>query len=661
MEGGHGGLPVDLGVLGPLALRVHDAPVPLPARTERALLAALALRRGRPVTADRLAEDVWGEELPSTWRKGLQVAVSRLRRRLVDAHPDAAGLVVTTADGYALALGPDDLDAARLERAADEGRRLLARGEAEAAHTALAAGLALWRGEPFPELAERAAAQAEAARLAAIRDAATDRWYEASIERGDVDAAIAGLESTLVADPLRERRWSLLMLALYRAGRQNDALRAFQRARTVLADELGLDPGPELRQLEAAILAHDPALQAATRRHLVAAGHLAPDGSTGPATGAGADGGTDPGGAAAAPPPTGRRDSLGDPLEWARALTRSPRRGRAAELDQLLTAWGKVAAGQGGMLTLTGDPLSGKSRLAAELALAAEADGALVLAGRCVPGMGLASFVGTAATLDLVPIDDLTAGSPQAFALGLEVAAMVYDEAARGRPVLAILDDAHHADPEVINLFRHLAERPVAGDAALPAAALVVQRAGQRPPPGMAEWLAHGRRLPVHEDITTAPLDPPAAAAVLADHVGEAVPEPPPGLEEVATLAGGRPGYLVELGLHLRRGGAPDDVPPTLRALVDAHLDAQDEAVLRVLQAAAVVGRRFDLTAAANAAGLDEDAALDSLEAAVTARLLDEVDGAPGEHAFCAEVDRRVLLGRLTNARRAVIEGRLAG
>lgn len=658
MEGGTGEHPVDLAVLGPLELRVGDAAVALPARTERALLAALALRRGRPVPADRLAGDVWGDDLPSTWRKGVQVGVSRLRRRLADAHPDGAGLVVTTADGYAVTVGADSLDAARLEQAAEEGRRLLAQGEAEAAHATLRAGLALWRGTPYPELAERAAGQAEAARLTEIRDAATDRWYEATIERGDVDTAIAGLEAALVEDPLRERRWSLLMLALYRAGRQNDALRAFQRARTVLAEELGLDPGPELRHLEGAILAHDPALEAATRQRLVAAGHLAADGSaTAPTSG--------PGGRDLAPP---RRDPLGDPLEWARPLTRLPRRGRAAELDHLLDAWGRVAAGQGGMVTLTGDPLSGKSRLAAELALAAEADGALVLAGRCVPGMGLASFVGTAATMDLVPLDDLVPGSAQAFTLGLEVAAMAYEEAARGRPVLAILDDAHHADPEVINLFRHLAERPVAGDAALPAGALVVQRAGRRPPPGMAEWLAQGRRLPVHEDVTVAPLDPGAAAALLADCLGGdesgargEAHDAFDGLDTVAARAGGRPGYLVELGLHLRRGGAPDEVPPTLRALVESHLDAQDEVVLRVVQAAAVTGPRFDLATATHAAGLDEDTTLDALERAVTARVLDEVEGAPGEHAFCAEVDRLVLLGRLTNARRAVIEGRLQG
>lgn len=658
MDGDHGVRPIDLGVLGPLALRVHDVTVPLPARTERALLAALALRRGRTVPADRLAEDVWGDDLPQTWRKGVQVGVSRLRRRLADAHAAAADLVTTAPDGYALALAAEDLDASRLERAAEEGRRLLGAGDPDSAHATLTAGLALWRGTPFPELADRPAAQAEAARLAEIHAAATDRWHEASLGRGDVEEVVARLEAELVEDPLRERRWSLLMLALYRAGRQHDALRAFQRARTVLADELGLQPGPELRGLEAAILAHDPALAAATRHRLLQADRQAAE-ARGPVV----EAGPAPDATGRPAPTPRRRDPTPDPLEWARHLCRTPRRGQAHERQRLLDAWRRVTDGRGGMLTLSGDPLSGKSRLAAELTLAAEADGALVLAGRCVPGLGLASFVGPANALEFgLDTSGLGPGSPAAFNLGLEVAALAYGEAARGRPVLAVLDDAHLADAEVINLFRHLAERPGAEDATLPAAALVIQRAGHPPPPGMNEWLAQGRRLPVHEHVDLAPLDDAAAVAVLRDRPGPAAARwTDDDRERMATLAGGRPGYLVELGLHSPGPDAEQVVPGTLRALVADHLAAQDADVQRVLLAAAVAGTRFDLTTACRAAGLDGDAALDALERATTARFLDEVASAPGEHAFCAEVDRLVLLDRLTSTRRAVIEERLAG
>lgn len=658
MEGDHGVRPVDLGVLGPLALRVHGVAVPLPARTERALLAALALRRGRTVAADRLAEDVWGDDLPQTWRKGVQVGVSRLRRRLADAHPAAADLVSTAPDGYALAVAADALDATRLERAADEGRRLLGAGDAEAAHAALATGLGLWRGVPFPELADRPAAQAEVARLTEIHATATDRWYEAALERGDVDEVVAGLEADLVADPLRERRWSLLMLALYRAGRQHDALRAFQRARAVLADELGLEPGPELRGLEAAILAHDPALTSATRHRLLVA-----DRQGAGTSGAGGEGPSASGDPDRPPATPRRRDATPDPLEWARHLCRTPRRGQSDERERLLDAWRRVTEGRGGMLTLAGDPLSGKSRLAAELALVADADGALVLAGRCVPGLGLASFVGPATSLEFgLDTSGLGPGSPAAFHLGLEVAALAYGEAARGRPVLAVLDDAHLADAEVINLFRHLAERPGTDDASLPAAALVIQRAGHPPPPGMSEWLAQGRRLPIHEHVDLGPLDHDAAVAILRDRsrpTAACWSDDDHG--RLAALAGGRPGYLVELALHSPGPGAEQVVPDTLRSLVADHLAAQDPEVQRVLLAVAVAGSRFDLATASRAAGLDEDATLDALEHATAARFLDEVDGAPGDHAFCAEVDRLVLLDRLTTTRRAVIDERLAG
>ncbi|HMQ26117.1 MAG TPA: hypothetical protein PKA98_09015, partial [Acidimicrobiales bacterium] len=248
------------------------------------------------------------------------------------------------------------------------------------------------------------------------------------------------------------------------------------------------------------------------------------------------------------------------------------------------------------------------------------------------------------------------------FNLGLGVAALAYNEGARGRPVLAVLDDAHLADAEVINLFRHLAERPRAHDAALPAAALVIQRIGHPPPPGMSEWIAQGRRLPVREHVDLGPLDHDTAVAVLRDRGGPAAA----GWSDddrgrLAALAGGRPGYLVELALHSPGPDADQVVPDTLRSLVADHLAAQDPEVQRVLLAVAVAGSRFDLATASRAAGLDEDATLDALEHATAARFLDEVAGAPGDHAFCAEVDRLVLLDRVTTTRRAVIEERLAG
>ncbi len=696
---------VDLRILGALEMTVHGETVAVPARVERAILASLAIRVGRPIPADLLAEDVWGGHPPPTWRKGVHVGVSRLRRRLESVHADAAAVVVTATNGYALDLDPAHLDAVRLERAAESGRRLLAEGRADEAHAVLSDGLALWRGHPLQEIAESPSARAEIARLHEVRASLIDRYHEATLEQGDVDTVIGRLEASLVEDPLRERRWTLLMLALYRAGRQNDALRAFQRARTVLADELGLEPGPELRQMEAAILAHDPALSGSTRQRVMAAarhdrrsGDRA-EGVHGAARADGADGAhgaassdAAPGTRAAAPhhptgpdhrtgepvahvPLTPRPGRFNDPIEWARNHRRIPLVGRDEELARLLSSWRRVIDGhQGGLVVLTGDTQVGKTRLAGEVALAAEADGALVLAGRCVPGMGLSSFVGQVTALDLAAPDaHLGPGSPVAFEFAVDVATRIYGEAGAGRPVLAILEDAHAADLEIINLFRHLAERPLPDQNAIPAMAIVVSRSGVPSPPGMAAWLAEAERLPVTDRVEVPALDPAAAVGLLRDRLGpDGASRADDELRVLGEQAGRRPGYLIEIARQARASGLAADttapltlevlgVPDVLRSLVTDHLDAQPDEVVRVLLASAVAGRRFELDMAARATAMGEDDALDALERAVAARLLYEVDGAPGSYGFVTEVERLVLLDRVTNTRRAVVESRLAG
>lgn len=683
---------VDLRILGALEMTVHGETVAVPARVERAILASLAIRVGRPIPADLLAEDVWGGHPPPTWRKGVHVGVSRLRRRLESVHTDAAAVVVTATNGYALDLDPAHLDAVRLERAAESGRRLLTEGRADEAHAALSDGLALWRGQPLQEIAESPSARGEIARLHEVRASLIDRYHEATLEQGDVDTVIGRLEASLVEDPLRERRWTLLMLALYRAGRQNDALRAFQRARTVLADELGLEPGPELRQMEAAILAHDPALSGSTRQRVMAAARH--DRRSGDRAGS-ADGAdhadTAPAAPAATPrlstgphptgepiahiPLTPRPGRFNDPIEWARNHRRIPLVGRDEELTRLLSSWRRVIDGhQGGLVVLTGDTQVGKTRLAGEVALAAEADGALVLAGRCVPGMGLSSFVGQVTALDLAAPDaHLGPGSPVAFEFAVDVATRIYGEAGAGRPVLAILEDAHAADLEIINLFRHLAERPLPDQNAIPAMAIVVSRSGVPSPPGMAAWLAEAERLPVTDRVEVPALDPAAAVSLLRDRLGpDGTTRCDDELRALADQAGRRPGYLIEIARLARASGVAADaaapltletlgVPDVLRSLVTDHLDAQPDEVARVLLASAVAGRRFELDMAARATAMGEDDALDALERAVAARLLYEVDGAPGSYGFVTEVERLVLLDRVTNARRAVVESRLAG
>ncbi len=219
------------------------------------MLATLVLGGGDVVSADRLIDALWGDAPPRSAAKTLQNYVLKLRKAL---GPDA---IETQAPGYRLVVDGQGIDARRFDallRSAGEDR---AAGRPDEAAAQVRAALALWRGSPLDELEDWAPARAEAARLIELRQVATEELVDAEIASGRPAPVVAELEAMVAAEPLRERRWAMLMLALYRCGRQADALRTYQRARTLLADQLGIEPGPELRALELAIAQQDPALE----------------------------------------------------------------------------------------------------------------------------------------------------------------------------------------------------------------------------------------------------------------------------------------------------------------------------------------------------------------------------------------------------------------
>ena len=244
-----------LRILGPL--EVEGDPVPGGLK-ERALLALLALHANEVVPRDRIVEELWGGEQPATAHHAVQVYVSRLRRTLAPV----GGELVSEAGGYRLALTPETVDAGRFEKMVADGRRALADGDAQEAADILRRAMELWRGPALADVRYERFAQAEIARLEELRLAATEERIEADLRLGRHAEVLAELEALVVAEPLRERLRGQLMLALYRAGRQADALAAYRDEARRLRDELGLEPGPELRDLEAAILRHDPALAA---------------------------------------------------------------------------------------------------------------------------------------------------------------------------------------------------------------------------------------------------------------------------------------------------------------------------------------------------------------------------------------------------------------
>jgi predicted ATPase/DNA-binding SARP family transcriptional activator len=245
---------LEIRILGPFEILLGGRAVGVSGSKRHGLLALLALRRGRVIAVDELIDALWGEELPAAPRNALQHHVARLRAAL------GQGAIIAAADGYALA--GSRVDAVRFEEALGEARAALREGDARTGAASVAMALSLWRGPALQGLTDTAWFRAEAQRLESLRVDALEEQFEAALALGEHREILSALRLTVDENPYRERLWGQLMLALYRSGRQADALEIFQEARRVFSDQLGLEPGPELRRLQDAILAQDPAIAA---------------------------------------------------------------------------------------------------------------------------------------------------------------------------------------------------------------------------------------------------------------------------------------------------------------------------------------------------------------------------------------------------------------
>ena len=233
---------VEFRILGPVDVLDEGQPVPLPVGKPLTLLRVLLLNHNHVVSAVTLVDELWGEEPPETAMKALQGHVSQLRKVL------GAERLITKPPGYALRVEEGELDLDQFEQLARQGREHLAAGDAKAASRELESALALWRG-PAPGLEER--------RLAALEDR-----IEADLALGRHAQLVPELETLVARDPLQERLRGQLMLALYRSGRQADALEQYRQTRATLVDQLGIEPSEELQELQRAILRHEPELDA---------------------------------------------------------------------------------------------------------------------------------------------------------------------------------------------------------------------------------------------------------------------------------------------------------------------------------------------------------------------------------------------------------------
>jgi DNA-binding SARP family transcriptional activator len=377
---------MDVQVLGPLNASTDGRPVPLRRAKPRALFAMLALEAGSTVSTERLIEGLWGERPPATATKLVQVYVSQLRKALAGAGAGDGAAIVTRGRGYALEVAPDAIDAGRFERLVAEG--------------APREALALWRGAPLDDMAGEPFAAVEIRRLEELRLAALEDAIDHDLDAGRHRDVVAELERLVAAEPLREKLHAQRMLALYRCGRQADALRAYRQARAALVDAIGVEPGPELRRLHEAILRQDASLEPA------------PD--------------------------------------WSRELppelrARASMAGREAELEWLRERWRCARDGGGRLALVVGPHGMGKTRLAAELAGEVHRDGGAVMyaAGLGAPDVAVAVLAAARAARHptLVVVDDVDRAGA-----ALRTALAELDEELPTLPLLVVAT-ASHADP----------------------------------------------------------------------------------------------------------------------------------------------------------------------------------------------------------------------
>jgi len=632
----------------------------LPGRQGRVVLAYLVAERDRLVPSEELAEAVWGSTPPPTWRPALRGVVSKVREFLEALELPADDMLTSSSGCYRLVLpGDATVDVELAVGEADAADRALADGDLEralaAAETARAlAGRPLLPGQEGGWVERRRAAWQQV--LVRVLQVMVDAW----LARGRGDAAVQPATELVGLEPFRESAHLRLLRARAAAGDRGEALRVYDRCRRLLAEELGVDPSPELEAAYLELLRDQPA---------------APPSPQVPLEGA--------------PPAVARGEG--------------PFVGRGPELARLRAAWTGARAGRRRLVLVTGEAGIGKSRLTAELAGLAERDGATVLLGRCDEQVGVAylplraafgphlaacsaerlrALVGPlggelvrlwpelARRLPGLPAPTQSGPEEERYLL-FEAVTGLLDAIASSGPALLLVDDLHEADEQSLALLRHLAS------ATRPAALLVVltardEEATRGDLPGV---LADLLRAPGSEHLALGGLDSREVAAIAETFTG--LPSSP----ATAALAGvvhgrsgGNPFLVGELLRHLAETGALaadaiartaagpalDDVPATVRLVVGQRLARLGGTVRHLLEVASVIGHNADLTLLARVVDVGYDDLLDALDAAVRARLLDEPPGVPGRYVFHHGIVHDLVYTGVPAARRALLHHRVA-
>jgi DNA-binding SARP family transcriptional activator/tetratricopeptide (TPR) repeat protein len=596
------------GVLGPLVAGDARGEVGLKGPRHRAVLARLLIARGRVVPVERLVDDLW-ESPPEGAVGAVQTFVAALRRALEPDRPprEPARLLVTVARGYALRAEPEAVDAWRFETAVTACRDLIEDHRPDVALSRVDEALGLWRGPAYAEFAEEGWARGEIARLDELRFFAGELRAEALLALGRAAEAVAGLEHHVSEHPLRENGSRLLVLALYRAGRQGDALSVLRRARQALSDELGVDPGAALRELEAGILAQEPRLDAVT---------------------------------------------VVKPAE--RTLV-----GRDAELSRLTeAAVTAVSCGRPGLVVISGEAGAGKTALAETFTARLAAWGWTTAWGNSPEDEGLPPawpwtriLTGLeSAGQGTAPVAGQPAGDPVMARWHWRQAVGSYlADAARRAPLLLVLDDLHWAGEETLALLAS-----VAGDSAAGPMLIAANYRSSDIPAPLAGFLGRvARAEPVRLYLGGLPKSvvPELVRATTGAEVDQAT------AEAIHRRSGGNAFFVRELARLLAAEGADalESVPPGVRDVVRHRVLGLSDAVQAVLRLAAVIGTDVDLGLLE---AIEGEPVLDAIETAAQRGFLTEPG--PRRFRFAHALVRDTLYHDLSRSRRALEHGRIA-
>ena len=657
---------LEFGVLGELAVQGEAGAVAIPGARRRALLLRLLVSANQAVPAELLIEDTWDQDPPPGAASTLQSHLSFLRKAL---GPDRLS---HSAGGYALSVGEAELDSWLFEGEYRQGRSALAAGHLEEAARSLESGLARWRGQALADVNSAAWALPEIARLDETRLAALEACNEALLGLGRHHDVVANAEAAVAEHPLRERPWAQLMLALYRSGRQADALRAYQRLSAHLREELGIEPSSELVLLEEAMVLQKPDLD-----------WTAPQKN-------------EPVRGATTQPPTRPLERIPLPVR----LVPDPAShfvGRQGEQQLLERAWKQAAEGGARLVLIGGEPGIGKTTLASALAASVFEQGGIVLYGRCDEDLGIpyqpwVDAIGHIVRYgpeqvfeNQVPsrMAELARLAPElAERTGEAVSGTVADEseryllfgavvdllsrASRLAPTLLVLDDLHWADRPSIQLLRHL----ISTDTSLRLLVVGAYRdseIGSGHP--LADALAVFHREAGVERVALRGLGDDELLALLEGYAGHGLPEG--GVlfrNALSEETGGNPFFVGEILRHLAETGAiapsaggrweakidlvESGLPVSVREVIGHRVRRLGRSAAQWLTMAAVIGRDFDIDLLASVIQADQEDLIGVLEAALGAGLLVESD-MPGGFSFAHALIEHSLYRDLPSLRRA--------